>query len=134
MSSAAQASDNAISILDPGNLRPEDVTPGQISAAAGKACVEWILRAGELALSGDVQAMATAPINKEAAQAAGYQDIGHLELLQSLSEAKQVATMLTAGSLRVVHLTTHRSMARAVEFVTRGQRAGKGGAYPQLLP
>ncbi len=119
VSSAAQASDNAISILDPGNLRPEDVTPGQISAGAGRACVEWILRAGEMALSGDVQAMATAPINKEAAQAAGYQDIGHLELLQKLSEAKQVATMLTAGSLRVVHLTTHRSLARAVEYVTK---------------
>ena len=119
VSSAAQAADNAISILDPGNLRPEDIVPGQISAVAGKACVEWVLRAGELALSGDVQAMATAPINKEAAQAAGYNDIGHLELLQSLSEAKQVATMLTAGNLRVVHLTTHRSLAQAVAYVKR---------------
>ena len=119
VSSAAQAADNAISILDPGNLRPEDVVPGQISAAAGRACVEWILRAGELALSGDVQAMATAPINKEAAQEAGYQDIGHMELLQKLSEAEQVATMLTAGNLRVIHLTTHRSLARAVAFVTK---------------
>ena len=119
VSSAAQAADNAISILDPGNLRPEDIVPGQISAGAGKACVEWVLRAGELALSGDVQAMATAPINKEAAQAAGYNDIGHMELLQKLSEAKQVATMLAAGNLRVVHLTTHRSLAQAVAYVTK---------------
>ena len=133
VSSAAQAADNAISILDPGNLRPEDVVPGQISAAAGRACVEWVLRAGELALSGDVQAMATAPINKEAAQAAGYKDIGHLELLQKLSEAPQVATMLTAGSLRVVHLTTHRSLAQAVAYVTRDNVLGKDRAYPDLL-
>ncbi len=119
VSSAAQAPDNAISILDSGNLNAEDISPGQISAAAGKASVEWILQAGELALSGQVQAIATAPIHKEAARAAGYQDIGHMELLQSLTGAPEVATMLTAGSLRVVHLTTHRSLARAVEYVKK---------------
>jgi 4-hydroxythreonine-4-phosphate dehydrogenase len=119
VSSAAQASENAISILDSGNLNAEDIVPGRISAAAGKASVEWILQAGELALSGQVKAIATAPIHKEAARLAGYQDIGHMELLQSLTGAKEVATMLTAGNLRVVHLTTHRTLARAVEYVTK---------------
>ena len=42
-----------------------------------------------------------------------------MELLQSLTGAKEVATMLTAGNLRVVHLTTHRSLARAVEYVKK---------------
>ena len=42
-----------------------------------------------------------------------------MELLQSLSKAKNVATMRMAGRLRVVHLTTHRSLARAVEYVTK---------------
>jgi 4-hydroxythreonine-4-phosphate dehydrogenase len=119
VSSPAEAPEHAISILDPGNLNTEDIVPGRISAAAGKAAVEWILQAGEMALAGQVQAIATAPINKEAAQAAGYHDIGHMELLQSLSGAKEVATMLTAGRLRVVHLTTHRSLARAVEYVRK---------------
>ncbi|MDA0988358.1 MAG: 4-hydroxythreonine-4-phosphate dehydrogenase PdxA [Chloroflexi bacterium] len=119
VSSAAEASQNAVSILDPGNLNAEDIVPGRISAAAGKACVEWILQAGEMALSGQVQAIATAPIHKEAASLAGYKDIGHMELLQSLTGAKEVATMLTAGNLRVVHLTTHRSLARAVEYVKK---------------
>ena len=119
VSSADQAADNTISILDMGNLNAEDVVPGQLSAAAGKACVEWILHAGELALASRIQAIATAPINKEAALAAGYQDIGHMELLQTLSGAKNVATMLVAGNLRVVHLTTHRSLARAVEYVKK---------------
>lgn len=119
VSSAAEAPENAVSILDSGNLNAEDIVPGRISAAAGKASVEWILQAGELALSGQVQAIATAPIHKEAARAAGYQDIGHMELLQSLTGAKEVATMLTAGNLRVVHLTTHRTLARAIEYVTK---------------
>ena len=119
VSSAIEASENAISILDSGNLNAEDIVPGRISAAAGKASVEWILQAGELAISGQVQAIATAPIHKEAARLAGYQDIGHMELLQSLTGAKEVATMLTAGNLRVVHLTTHRTLARAVEYVKK---------------
>ena len=72
-----------------------------------------------MALNGEIDAIATAPIHKEAAQLAGYNDIGHMELLQKLSGAKEVATMLTAGNLRVVHLTTHRSLAKAVEFVKR---------------
>jgi 4-hydroxythreonine-4-phosphate dehydrogenase len=42
-----------------------------------------------------------------------------MELLQSLSRAKEVATMLTAGSLRVVHLTTHKTLAQAVAFVKK---------------
>ena len=119
VSSAAEAPNNAISILDPGNLNAEDITPGRVSAAAGKASVEWVLQAGELAMAGQVQAIATAPIHKEAANLAGYKDIGHMELFQTLTGAKEVATMLTAGNLRVVHLTTHRSLARAVEYVTK---------------
>ena len=119
VSTAAEAPENAVSILDSGNLNAEDIVPGRISAAAGQASVEWILQAGEMALAGEVQAIATAPINKAAAQLAGYQDIGHMELLQSLSGAKEVATMLTAGSLRVVHLTTHKSLAQAVAYVKK---------------
>jgi 4-hydroxythreonine-4-phosphate dehydrogenase len=119
VSAADEASKNAISILDSGNLNTEDIVPGRISAAAGKASVEWILQAGEMAQAGHVQAIATAPINKEAVQLAGYQDIGHMELLQSLSGAEEVATMLTAGSLRVVHLTTHKSLAQAVAYVKK---------------
>ena len=119
VTAAAESPQNAISILDSGNLNAEDIVPGRISAAAGKASVEWILQAGELAQAGQVQAIATAPINKEAAQLAGYKDIGHMELLQSLSGAEEVATMLTAGSLRVVHLTTHKSLAQAVAYVKK---------------
>ena len=119
VASVSEAESHTISILDMGNLNAEDVVPGELSAASGKACIEWVLKAGELAISGLIRGIATAPINKEAAQAAGYSDVGHMELLQSLSKAKNVATMLMAGRLRVVHLTTHRSLARAVEYVTK---------------
>ena len=106
-------------VLDPGNLEYDSIVQGQLSAAAGRASVEWVLKAGELAASGQAGAMVTAPINKEAGRLAGYKDIGHMELLQSQAGATQVATMLVARTLRVVHLTTHRSLRVACDYVTR---------------
>ena len=50
---------------------------------------------------------------------AGYQEIGHMELLQSMTGSTNVATMLMTGGLRVVHLTTHRSLRLACDAVTR---------------
>jgi 4-hydroxythreonine-4-phosphate dehydrogenase len=108
-----------VDVLDIGNLNSEDITVGQISPACGKAAMEWVAKAGELALAGVVEGLATAPLNKEAASLAGYQAIGHMELLQELSGAKTVATMLMAKNLRVVHLTTHRSLRAACDYVKR---------------
>ena len=108
-----------IDVLDLENLDYSSIAFGRISPVAGKASVEWILKAGELAASGQVQAIVTAPINKEACSLAGYKDIGHMEIFQSQTGASDVATMLMAGALRVVHLTTHRSLRVACDHVTR---------------
>jgi 4-hydroxythreonine-4-phosphate dehydrogenase len=109
----------AIDVLDLENLDYAGIEQGKVSPVAGKASVEWILKAGELAASGQVQAIATAPINKESCKLAGYEDIGHMEIFQRQTGAKQVATMLMADSLRVVHLTTHRSLRVACDYVTK---------------
>ena len=122
-----EAPDPAQAGLDPGtvdvvdvhNLNPEDITVGEISVACGRAAMEWVSKAGELALAGVVDGLATAPLNKEAASLAGYESIGHMELLQELSGAKTVATMLMARNLRVVHLTTHRSLRLACDYVKK---------------
>ena len=108
----------AIDVLDLENLAYGEVETGQISTEAGRASVEWVLKAGELAKDGEIAAIATAPINKEAARLAGYEDVGHMEIFQSQTGASNVATMLMAGRLRVVHLTTHRSLRRACDYVT----------------
>ena len=110
---------SVVDVVDIHNLNPEDITFGQISPACGKASMEWVTRAGELALASIVDGIATAPLNKEAASLAGYQSIGHMELLQELSGAKTVATMLLAKNLRVVHLTTHRSLRVACDYVKK---------------
>ena len=108
-----------VDVLDTGNLNPEDITVGRINPECGRAAMEWVTRAGELALAGTVDAISTAPLNKEAASLAGYKSIGHMELLQELTGAKTVATMLMAKNLRVVHLTTHRSLRLACDYVKK---------------
>ena len=115
--SSAGQDPQVIDVLDIKNLNPEDITVGEISPACGKAAMEWVTRAGELAVEGIVAGLATAPLNKEAASLAGYQSIGHMELLQELTGAKIVATMLLAKNLRVVHLSTHRSLRIACDYV-----------------
>ena len=108
-----------VDVLDTGNLNPEDITVGRINPECGRAAMEWVTRAGELAVAGTVDAISTAPLNKEAASLAGYKSIGHMELLQELTGAKTVATMLMAKNLRVVHLTTHRSLRLACDYVKK---------------
>lgn len=108
-----------IDVFDMDNLNFNNIEYGKLSAISGKASVEWILKAGELAAAGDIQAIATAPINKEACSMAGYDDIGHMEIFQNQTNSSNVATMLMARNLRVVHLTTHKSLRNACDHVTK---------------
>jgi 4-hydroxythreonine-4-phosphate dehydrogenase len=108
-----------IDLFDLQNLDRREVVVGQVCKACGKAAMEYIARATELALQGEVGAVVTAPINKEATKQAGYGDVGHLEFLARLTGATEYATMLVTGKLRVVHLTTHHSLKDACSLVTR---------------
>ena len=106
-----------VEVVDIHNLNPEAITVGQLSVPCGQAAMEWVTKAGQLALAGVVDGIATAPLNKEAASLAGFQSIGHTELLQELAGIKTIATMLLSKNLRVVHLTTHRSLRIACDYV-----------------
>lgn len=115
----AEFSPSLVNTIDPQNLDPAEITVGQISPPCGRAAMEWVSKAAGLAQQGSVKALATAPVNKEAAGLAGYKAIGHMELLQEITGVSSVATMLISGNLRVVHLTTHRSLRVACDYVTR---------------
>ena len=119
------AQPGSIDVLDLENLDYGEIVLGQVSATAGRASVEWVLKACEMAASGQVQAVVTAPINKEACGLAGYEDIGHMEIFQRQSGASEVATMLMTDGLRVVHLTTHRALRVACDYVTRANVLAK---------
>ena len=108
-----------VDILDLHNINRAEVIPGQISQACGRAAMEYISKAVRLALEGEVKALVTAPINKEATRRANYGEVGHLEFIAKLTGATEYATMLVSGPLRVVHLTTHHSLRHACDLVTK---------------
>ena len=100
--------------------QPEHFRVGVVSADCGKAAVESVERCARDTMAGAVDAMMTCPLNKEAIHAAGYvDDIGHQEILARLTGASTTATMLMTPGLRVVHLSTHKSLIEAARFVTR---------------
>ncbi|MBI2906709.1 MAG: 4-hydroxythreonine-4-phosphate dehydrogenase PdxA [Chloroflexi bacterium] len=118
----ARGAFGSLDLLDLHNL--DEVVPGRLSAACGKAAMEYVAKGAELQ-GGEVAALVTAPINKEASKLAGYGDVGHLEFLARLTGATEYATMLVSGSLRVVHLTTHYALKEACNLVTRERILGK---------
>src|SRR4030067_1653615 len=94
----------AIDVLDMKNLDRKDFTPGQLCVPCGRAAMKYVEAAARIALSGKVDAVVTAPINKEATRQAGYGDVWHLEYFARIARAKEYATMLVSGKLRGVHL------------------------------
>jgi len=119
ISTPAEAQDQPgiIDLLDLHNLSKETLVIGQLSPACGKASVEYIFKAADLALQQKVDAIVTAPINKESTRLAGFGELGHMELLAKYTNTPKHATMLTSGSLRVVHLTTHYSLKEALNYI-----------------
>ncbi len=104
---------------DPSAIR--QVRPGRLSAEAGRAAHESIVRAVRDAVDGKVAAIATAPINKEAFALAGLPWRGHTELLQELTGAPRVAMMFYADALRVVLATVHVALKDVPATLTRAR-------------
>src|SRR5690606_6406131 len=80
----------------------------------GAAAYAYIERAVALASSGQIDAICTGPISKEALHAAGRHYPGHTELLAELTHTPEVSMMLTAPNLRVIHVTTHVGLLDAI--------------------
>src|SRR5258707_1728249 len=101
-------------------LIPSDLPWGKLSAIAGDAAFRYIEIAAKLAISGKIQAICTAPLNKEALHAGGHKFPGHTEMLATLTGVKEVSMMLVAPQLRVIHVTTHIGIIDAIRKIEPG--------------
>jgi len=108
-----------VDVFDFKNIDLKALKIGHVDAMAGEASVKYIEKAVDMALGNEIDAIATAPINKEAMNKAGYNYAGHTELLAHLTNTKDYAMMLIADSLRVVHVTTHASLRKACETIKK---------------
>jgi 4-hydroxythreonine-4-phosphate dehydrogenase len=112
-------STEAIEVLDLANADPAAFAVGRVSAVCGRAAYEYVERGVRLALAGEIDAIVTGPINKEALAAAGVTHAGHTEILAELTGTKTYAMLLAGKDLRVIHVTTHVALRRVPELVTR---------------
>ncbi|MDQ4044493.1 MAG: 4-hydroxythreonine-4-phosphate dehydrogenase PdxA [Chloroflexota bacterium] len=108
-----------VTLLDLQTAPPGGYPIGEVDAGAGRAAVEYVFRACDLALEGKVDAVVTAPLNKAAMHAAGFDYAGHTELLTERTDAKRVSMLLVGPSLRVVHVSTHVALTEAIDRVRR---------------
>ncbi|MGC3957252.1 MAG: 4-hydroxythreonine-4-phosphate dehydrogenase PdxA [Verrucomicrobiota bacterium] len=100
---------------------PQNLAAG--APAAARAAVAWLKKAGELCLQGELDAMVTAPVSKEAIVRAGHKFVGQTEFLSDLASTKRTAMMLLGTDergrwLRVALATIHISIKSVPEKLT----------------
>jgi 4-hydroxythreonine-4-phosphate dehydrogenase len=91
---------------------------GKLNADCGRAAVAYVRVATEMCLTGEADAMVTAPLNKEAVTMSGLPFSGHTEYIAELCGATESRMLLSSRKLNVIHVTTHVSLRKAIESST----------------
>jgi len=107
----------AIELIDLGNVDLQRLEIGKVSAEAGRASIDYIDKAVEYALMGELDAVVTGPINKKAISLAGSPHIGHTEMIAALCGVKEPLTMFWVRGARIFFLTRHMPLRNALEAV-----------------
>ena len=108
--------------------------PGVLSARAGRAAYDCIVRAVDDAKRGSVEAIATAPISKEALRLAGLRWTGHTDLLAHLTGVADVAMLFYSQALRVVLATIHIPLSAVPKALTQHSLESIVGLAAKELP
>lgn len=119
--SDAQFAPGVINLLDEPLADPDGLKPGVVQAQAGDLAYRCVKRATELAMAGEVKAIATAPLNKEALHLAGHHYPGHTELLAHLTASRDYAMVLYTDQLKVIHITTHIALRKFLDTLSQGR-------------
>jgi len=104
----------SLNIVDAGIVSREDVKVGQLNAKSGYAAREYVVAAARAALAGEIAALVTLPMNKEATQLTDPAFTGHTELIGEVCGVKDVTIMLVSDQLVVTHVSTHCSLREAI--------------------
>ncbi|NBJ71317.1 MULTISPECIES: 4-hydroxythreonine-4-phosphate dehydrogenase PdxA [Clostridia] len=99
------------------DMLPGDLKFGEVSGKAGNAAFHYLKIAIELANEGRIDAICTAPLNKEALHKGGHIYPGHTEILAKLTGTKDFSMMLSSPKLKVIHVTTHVGLIEAINQI-----------------
>lgn len=119
--SGADFSDGVLNLIDLHNIDLSNFQYGTVQAMCGQAAFDYIKKSIELALSGEADAVATTPINKEALHAANVPFIGHTEIFGALTNTPDPLTMFETNGLRVFFLTRHLSLLQAITQINKAK-------------
>ena len=106
-------------VLDLGAITTNDFATGTVNAATGRAGYTYVEDAINAALSGQVAAVTTAPLNKEALRAAGIAHPGHTEIFAALTHAQRACMLQYSSEVRCVFVTTHVPYAEVPKLLTQ---------------
>ena len=113
-----------IDLRAPVDLDLARIETGCVCPEAGRAAVGWVFRAADLAAAGRIDGIATAPLNKEAMNRAGFPYAGHTELLAERLGVPDVRLMLASERLNVAHVTGHVALEQVPERLTEARVLG----------
>jgi len=131
-------------LINLANFSAQMLEPRKPEAVNGRASLDYVETAADMALAGEADAVVTCPINKAAIAAAGSPFAGHTEMLAHLTGAARAVMLLVAGRLRVALATTHVALrevpgklnaadiARTITIVAEGLRRFFGVARPRI--
>lgn len=108
-----------IEFVNLGLLQEGDWEYKKNSALCGEASFQYVVYGIRQAMAGCVQAVVTAPINKESIHMAGYPYSGHTEIFAEYTKTKNFAMLLASKSLHVIHVSTHCSLREACDRVKK---------------
>ncbi|WDC84763.1 4-hydroxythreonine-4-phosphate dehydrogenase PdxA [Caloramator sp. mosi_1] len=109
----------SINVIDVIDITMDDFEIGKVSPICGDAAFKYVEAAVKDALIGDIKAVVTAPLNKEALNKGGYNFDGHTEIFAKLTNTSKYSMMLLGGPLKVIHVSTHISLRNACDKVKK---------------
>ena len=108
-----------LNLIDLDNVDMDAFAFGKVSGMCGKAAYDYIARSIELANAGEVDAVSTTPINKEALKAGDVHFIGHTEIFGALTGTEDPLTMFETNGMRVFFLTRHVSLRQMLDMIKK---------------
>ena len=108
-----------LNLIDLHNIDINQLRVGTVDGMCGKAAYEYIAESIRLANAGQIDAVATTPINKESLRKGGVPYIGHTEIFGALTGTEDPLTMFEVRGMRVFFLTRHVSLRQACDLVTK---------------
>lgn len=114
----AQGDARTVALVDVPAPGLAELRVGEVQAACGAAGDAFMRKACELALAGEIDAISTAPLNKESLRAAGVPHIGHTEMLADYLSAPDPLTLFILDRMRIFFLSRHLSLRQAIDYIT----------------